>query len=207
MSLSAQLWRDSAPAVTAALAHPFVRGLADGSLPAAAFEGYVLQDAFFLDAYTRAYAMGVARSPDRQALEAFADLLAGAREERSAHERRAADRGLDLTAVAPAPATLAYTDFLLGAAGFGDLGVLCAAMAPCSRLYAHLGQELARAGVTGAYREWVDTYAAPDFDELAATLERLLDRYAADTPAVRAAYRRAMQLELAFFDGAWAQQA
>ena len=34
--------------------------------------------------------------------------------------------------------------------------------------------------------------------ELAATLEGLLDRYAADTPAVRAAYGRALELELAF---------
>jgi thiaminase/transcriptional activator TenA len=204
VSLSGRLWEASAGFAEQARAHPFVRGLADGSLPAAAFEGYVLQDAFFLDAYTRAYAMGVARAPDREGLEAFADLLAGAREERSLHERRAAERGLDLAAVEPHPATLAYTDFLLGAAGLGELGVLCAAMAPCSRLYAFLGATLAVAGVAEPYREWVDTYADPAFEELAATLERLLDRYATDGPAVRAAYRRAMDLELAFFTAALA---
>ena len=33
-------------------------------------------------------------------------------------------------------------------------------------------------------------------------LERLLDEQADDRPAVRAAYRRAMHLELAFFDAA-----
>jgi thiaminase/transcriptional activator TenA len=48
----------------------------------------------------------------------------------------------------------------------------------------------------------VNTYADPAFEELAATLERLLDRYAADTPAVRAAYARAVDLELGFFDAA-----
>jgi thiaminase/transcriptional activator TenA len=202
VSLAGELWGASAGAADAALAHPFVRGLADGSLPAAAFEGYVLQDAFFLDAYARAYAMGVARSPDREGLEAFADLLAGAREERSLHERRAAERGLDLAAVEPHPATLAYTDFLLGAAGLGELGVLCAATAPCSRLYAFLGATLAAAGVADPYREWVDTYADPAFEQLAATLERLLDRYATDGPAVRTAYRRALELELAFFTAA-----
>jgi thiaminase/transcriptional activator TenA len=31
-------------------------------------------------------------------------------------------------------------------------------------------------------------------------LENLLDRYAEDSPAVRTAYRRAMNLELAFFE-------
>lgn len=202
MSLSGELWADAAGAADAALQHPFVRGLADGSLPADAFAGYVLQDAFFLDAYTRAYAMGVARSPDREGLEAFADLLAGTREERALHERRAAERGLDLAVVRPHPATLAYTDFLLGVAGLGELGVLCAAMAPCSRLYAWLGATLAGAGVAGPYREWVDGYADPAFEELAATLERLLDRYATDGPAVRTAYRRAMDLELGFFTAA-----
>ena len=39
--------------------------------------------------------------------------------------------------------------------------------------------------------------------ETAATLERLLDQHAQDTPAVRTAYRRAMQLEVGFFDVAW----
>jgi thiaminase/transcriptional activator TenA len=202
VSLAAALWAGAADRAAAALAHPFVRGLADGSLPAAAYEDFVLQDAFFLDAYARAYAAGAARSPDREGLEAFADLLAGAREERRQHERRAAERGLDLAAVRPAAATLGYTDFLLATAGLGELGVLCAAMAPCSRLYAHLGRALAGEGVTGPYREWVDTYADPAFEELAATLERLLDRYGADTPAVRAAYARAVDLELGFFDAA-----
>lgn len=197
-SLAARLWASVAPAAAAALAHPFVRGLADGTLSAAAFGGYLLQDAFFLDACARAYAVGVARSPDRAGREAFADLLAGAREERAQHERRAAARGLDLAAVEPAPATLAYTDFLLGTAGLGELGVLCAALVPCTRLYAVLGRALADAGTAGPYREWVDTYADPAVAELAAALEGLLDRYAADTPAVRAAYGRALDLELAF---------
>jgi thiaminase (transcriptional activator TenA) len=198
-SLAARLWAASAPTVATALAHPFVRGLADGSLPAAAFDAYVLQDAFFLDACTRAYAMGVARSPDRAGLEAFADLLAGAREERAAHERRAEARGLALAAVEPNPATLACTDFLLRTAGLGELGVLCAAMVPCTRLYAVLGRALAADGMAGPYGEWVATYADAAVERLAASLEGLLDRYATDTPAVRGAYARALELELGFF--------
>ncbi len=46
------------------------------------------------------------------------------------------------------------------------------------------------------------TYADPGFEDLAVTLERLLDRYADDSPAVRATYRRAMQLEVSFFEAA-----
>ena len=49
------------------------------------------------------------------------------------------------------------------------------------------------------YHDWIETYAASGFEDQAATLEGLLERYAEDRSAVRLAYRRAMQLELAFF--------
>ncbi|GAB3320589.1 thiaminase II [Geodermatophilus aquaeductus] len=202
MSLSARLWADNADLAAAALEHPFVTGVADGTLPRGRFAGYVAQDAFFLEAFARAYALGVAHSRDRATLEALADLLAGVREELRLHDGYAARWGIDLTAVAPAPATLAYTEFLLATAALGDVGELCAAMTPCMRLYAHLGRALVPRA-TGPYREWVDTYADPAFEELAATLEALLDRVAVDTPAVRRAYRRAMELELGFFTAAW----
>ncbi|GAB3195820.1 thiaminase II [Geodermatophilus arenarius] len=202
MTLAADLWAGSADLAAAAREHPFVTGIADGTLPRERFAGYVAQDAFFLEAFARAYALGVAHSRDRATLESFADLLAGVREELRLHDGYAARWGIDLAAVRPAPATLAYTEFLLATAALGDVGEVAAAMTPCMRLYAHLGQALVPRA-TGPYREWVDTYADPGFEELAATLEALLDRLAAGTPAVRRAYRRAMELEVAFFDSAW----
>ena len=205
MSLSAALWADSADLAAAAVAHPFVTGIGDGTLPRERFAGYVAQDAFFLEAFARAYALGVAHSRDRATLETLADLLAGVRDELRLHDGYAARWGIDLATVPPAPATLAYTEFLLATAALGDVGELCAAMTPCMRLYAHLGQALVPRA-TGPYREWVDTYADPAFEQLAVTLEALLDRVAADTPGVRRAHRRAMELELGFFSAAWAPQ-
>ena len=70
------------------------------------------------------------------------------------------------------------------------------------RLYAFLGQALEEEGAAGPYEEWVRTYADPGFEALAARLEELLDRFAPDPDAVRADYRRAVELELAFFDAA-----
>jgi thiaminase/transcriptional activator TenA len=202
VSLSRELWHANADLAAEALAHPFVRGLADGSLPERLFAGYVAQDAFFLEAFARGYALGVAHSPDRSGVEAFADLLQGVREELRLHGGYAARWGIDLADVRPSEATLAYTDFLLATAALGDVGLLCAALTPCMRLYTHLGGALAGSHA-GRYRQWVDTYAAAEFAELAAILEQLLDQYAADTPSVRAAYRRAMRLEVGFFAAAW----
>ena len=73
-------------------------------------------------------------------------------------------------------------------------------MTPCMRLYAFLGQSLAATEVAPLYGEWVKTYADPGFEALAARLEALLDRHATDSAAVRANYRRAMELEYGFFD-------
>jgi thiaminase/transcriptional activator TenA len=202
VTLSADLWAANADLAAEALASPFVAGIGDGTLPRTAFATYVAQDAFFLESFARAYALGVAHSPDRATLDAFADLLAGVREELRLHAGYAERWGIDLAGVRPLPATTAYTDFLLATASLGGVGATCAAMTPCMRLYAHLGRSLSAARA-GDYAEWVTTYADPGFEELAATLERLLDRHAEDVPAVRSAYRRAMQLEVGFFDAAW----
>ena len=200
--LAQQLWERSADQAAAAAQHPFVRGLADGSLPREAFGVYVAQDAFFLECFARAYALGLARSPDRATLDAFADLIAGVRDELRLHASYAERWGVATTGVVPLPATTAYTDFLLATAALGGVGLTCAALTPCMRLYAFLGSGM-DAETAGPYGEWVRTYADPAFEALARTLEDLLDRHAGDTAEVAAAYRRAMDLEVAFFDAPW----
>ena len=92
---------------------------------------------------------------------------------------------------------------MLATAWLGGTGLICAAMTPCMRLYAHLGQRLAAAdGVAGPYAEWIDTYGEAHFEDLTARLEALLDEHARDTAEVRWAHRRALQLEVGFFDAA-----
>jgi len=201
MTLSTQLWSENSDLASEALTHPFVCRLGDGSLAREIFAGYLAQDAFFLQSLARAYALALAHSPDTPTLLALADLLAGVREELGLHASYAARWGIDMAGVEPASATLAYTEFLLATAATGGVGMVFAAMTPCMRLYAWLGAAL-DAGAAGPYAQWVQTYADPSFEALASRLERLLDEHADDRPAVRAAYRRAMHLELEFFDAA-----
>jgi thiaminase (transcriptional activator TenA) len=202
MSLARTLWGANTDLAEAAREHRFVRGLADGSLPVESFQSYVAQDAFFLESFARAYALALARSEDAQGVRDFAELISGVIEELELHAGYAGRWGVSLEGVKPVEATLAYTDFLLATASLGGVGETCAAMTPCMRLYAFLGQSLAGEGYDedNPYSEWIRTYADPEFEALAAKLEALLDRYAADTPVVRSAYRRAMALEIAFFE-------
>jgi thiaminase/transcriptional activator TenA len=197
---AAALWAANADLAEACLDDAFVRGLADASLPIECFRAYVAQDAYFLEAFARAYALALAHAPDRHGLDAFHALIGGVLDELGLHASYAARWQVDLTSNEPSAATQAYTDFLLAASSLKNVGETCAAMTPCMRLYAYLGQQLQRSATgDNPYREWIDTYADPTFEALAATLESLLDRYAQDSPSIREAYRRAMQLELAFF--------
>jgi thiaminase (transcriptional activator TenA) len=202
VSVAAQLWRDNADLARAALAHRFVRAITDGTLDRASYAAYIGQDALFLEVFARAYALALARSPDAHGVEAFADLIAGVRDELRLHRAVARRWGIDLAALRPAPATRAYTDFLLTTAARADPGLICAAMTPCMRLYAFLGRQLSRGPVAEAYREWVTTYADPGFETLAQRMEGLLDRYATEPGPVAEVYRQAMRLELDFFDAA-----
>ncbi len=196
------MWSDNADVAAEVLAHPFVQGIGNGSLPRELFAGYIAQDAFFLESFARAYALALARSPDTATLLTLADLLAGVRQELGLHASYAGAWGIDMAGVEPLPATLAYTEFLLATACSQESGVIYAAMTPCMRLYAWLGASL-DADTAGPYAQWVQTYADPGFEEIACALERLLDGQAEDTAALRSAYRRAMRLELAFFDAAF----
>ena len=199
-SLARRLWQANADWAQKILAHPFVQGLGDGSLPLGSFKSYVAQDAYFLDAFARAYAFCLAHGTSRDDLYGFSELIAGVLDELKLHKSYTERLQVSLDGVRPLKATQAYVDFLLGNARQGNLGETIAGMAPCMRLYAWLGQTLAKKDVAPAYADWVKTYSNPGFDALAVRLEELLDQHAVDSPAVRANYRCAMELEYGFFD-------
>ena len=202
MSLARMLWDENEDLAQTTLNHPFVRGIGDGTLPIESFRSYLAQDAFYLESFARAYALALAHAPGRGSMKDFAGLVTGTLEELELHDGYAARWGADLSDARPTATTLAYTDFLLSTAALKGVGETCAAMTPCMRLYAYLGRSLADEGYSqdNPYAEWIETYAEPGFESLAAGLEVLLDRHAEDTPDVHTAYRRAMELELAFFE-------
>ncbi len=200
---SLQLWGSNRDLADACLGHPFLQGIASGALAREPFRVYVAQDACFLEAFARAYALALARCPDREGVAVFKDLLVGVFEELELH-RGYAERWDVSLEPNPLPSTSAYCDFLLRTASLEPVGHTAAAMAPCMRLYAFLGQELApKLAPESPYREWVETYSSPEMEAHAAGLEGLLDRSGGDPERVAWLYRRAMELELAFFQAAW----
>ena len=200
MSLAGALWEANAESATRILAHPFVHGLGEGTLPVESFKRYVAQDAYFLEAFARAYAFCLAHGETRDDLHGFAELIAGVLDELKLHKSYVERWQVAEADIAPVAATRIYVDFLLATARRGKLGETIAALTPCMRLYAFLGRSLARRKVAPLYAEWVQTYADPGFEALAVRLEGLLDNHSRDDETVRALYRRALELEYDFFD-------
>ncbi len=205
MSLAERLWLENADLARACLRHPFIRGIADGSLSQRNFAWYVGQDYFYLHAFTRAYCIAAAKGVDWDATKAFHALAAGAIEETDLHKRYASRWGVDLNEVKPSAPTRRYTDFLLATAWGYDTGVTAAALTPCMRLYAHLGQEVAKecSRKDNPYIDWINSYSSQEFEALSQKLENLLDRYATPSKYVSETYNYAMLCERDFFDAAW----
>ena len=201
-SLADSLWHRNRVLAEAALEHPFVQGITSGKLAPATFAYDVGQDAAFLDAFCRAYALALAKSPDHDGLIAFRELLDAAAEELRLHRGYADRWNIELHQAAD-PATAAYTNFLLAVAALEPVGHIAAAMIPCLRLYAYLGQQLAAQTTPDSpYREWVMTYSSARFEALARRLEGLLDRYGGDHDRLAVLYQQALELEVRFFDAA-----
>ncbi|MGB3533646.1 MAG: TenA family protein [Microcoleaceae cyanobacterium] len=206
--ISRNLWNANSDLKTACLQHPFVQGIATGSLPEACFRYYVGQDAFFLTAFARAYSIAAAKTPDWEGFTTFHSLGDGVVEELRLHQRYAAEWGVDLQQIQPGIATRRYTDFLLATAWGQDVGLTTAAMTPCLRLYAFLGQSLAQSQTsTHEYSDWIKTYNDAAFEQLAQQLEDLMSRYITHQETEASSiYRYAMECELDFFEAAWCSQ-
>jgi len=191
----------------AAVTHPFVRGLEDGSLDEAAFRFYIRQDYLFLIDYGRLLSLGAARAPRLEWMRRFAGLASSVLEtEMALHREFAARWGVtDLEAVQVEPATAAYCNFLLRTASLGDFSELAAAVLPCMWSYAEIGATLRP--TSDRYREWIDMYASEEFGELAAWARSIVDDVDGDEDRMGAAFAASCEHELRFWDAAYAARA
>lgn len=214
---SARLRRLADPIWQAQHDHPFVRGIGDGSLDVDRFAFWIRQDYLFLIDYCRLFALAAARSPDLETLARFADLLqATARTEMDLHRAYAAEFGIsagELEAETKAPATRAYTDFLLRTAAQGDFVELIAALLPCLWGFFEIGERLARQPrpADARYNAWIEMYSSPEFGELAAWCRDLLDRQTAGLSEatwrrVEEAFLTSSRYELHFWEAAYRRE-
>jgi thiaminase/transcriptional activator TenA len=171
------------------LEHPFVRGLADGSLPIERFRFYLRQDYVFLIDYCRVFALAASKARELKEITLFAKLLIDTlTTEMDLHREYCQRLGIaldELERTAHAPITHAYTRHLLTAAYSGSIAGILSAILPCQLGYAEIAAALVRDyrdWTSSPYADWIRTYSSPEFVAGAEQLRALLDELTADWP-------------------------
>ena len=202
MPISNTLWESNFDLALLSLQTNFVQGIKTGNLPINIFKEYVAQDYFFLESFARAYGLAVSKSRNKKHIKTLSVLLSGVSEELILHETYAKEWDIDLTTNLIGPATKKYTDFLEEVSLNLSLIEIMSAMTPCMRLYSWLGKNLLNMISNNPYSEWILTYSDESFDNLAKSLENLIDEYKDpyDNDQLNFLYKRAMELELDFFN-------
>jgi thiaminase (transcriptional activator TenA) len=213
MDLFERLKAGAATEWRAYVGHPFVRGMADGSLPEASFRHYLVQDYLFLIHFARAYALAIYKSGSLEEMRgALGGLKAILDTEMELHVRLCGRWGLspeDLERAPEARATMAYTRFVLESGLRGDLLDLHVALAPCVIGYAEIGAALAQEpgalAESNPYREWIAEYSGEAYRQVATDARRHLDRLAtlslteARLPRLQTIFAQATRLEADFW--------
>lgn len=215
--LFARLRGDCREAWQAYTHHPFVAGMADGSLPEQAFRHYLGQDYLFLIHFARAYALAAYKADTLADMRAAAATLNALVDiEMPLHVDYSAGWGItqaEMEALPEAPACIAYTRFVLDKGMQGDLLDLQVALAPCVVGYGEIGARLANDPTTrregNAYAAWIDMYSGVEYQEVVeATLAQIdtLDaargseaRYA----SLKKTFEAATRLEADFWQMGW----
>ena len=213
-----ELRQSAAPIWEADLRHPFVRGIADGTLPMEKFKFYLIQDYLFLLDYSRVFAYGVIKAPDEATMALFSQLLNETlNTEMDLHRGYCEKFGISAAEMeqAPvAPTTHAYTRHVLNVAQSGTLAELIAGVLPCQWGYAEIGTTLAEQGGSPEplYQEWIEMYASEAFLALGKWLRSLLNKLTAESSSaekerLKRHFLFSSRYEYLFWEMAWTQEA
>lgn len=85
MPVATRLWTQARPRAYQCLYHPFVTALGAGTLPRACFEEFLLQDAFYLQGFSKAFAHAVTKASDMKHVLTLIRLMNGMEQELTTH--------------------------------------------------------------------------------------------------------------------------
>ena len=211
-----ELWNDIRPLYTKTVEHPFLKGLADGSLPRSRFQFYLVQDAHYLRTFAKVLSVLAAKAPREEwtlTLNQHARSALGA--ERELHEGLLASYGVSFDAVrdAPiAPTTYAYMSHLLAVAYQETFSHGLAAVLPCYWIYWEVGKELQKKGSKDAdYQRWIDQYASEEFGQAVEQVLEMMNTEAEHLNArsrkvLKEIFRTSTRYEWMFWDMAWREE-
>ena len=196
--------------------HPFVRGIADGTLDEEKFRYYMVQDYLYLIDYAKVFAIGVAKARDPETMRLFAgyvhQILDG---EMDIHKGYMQRLGIPLEEAERAPVALdnlSYTSYMLRVAYDEGPAEIAAAILSCALSYEYIAKEIVAKDPAAAdhpfYGEWVRGYADPGYAASNQVLVDLTERLTKDNSQAQLEHLTEIfiacsRYEGAFWDMAW----
>jgi thiaminase (transcriptional activator TenA) len=176
----------------AAVSHPMVRQIGDGTLPHPVFRRYFEQNVPYLLDYARAIGLILGKAPDMAAIDVLTRFLAQITGTEIPANLAFLGRlgGAAEAGGSPAPmlpTTYAYTRHLLYVAAQGNCAEGLAAVLPCQWSYAEFaGPLMVSLPADPLYADWISMFGIPGYGSLVEETTGLLDRLAgpADEPAM-----------------------
>ncbi len=197
-------------------AHPFIRELAAGELPAERFRFYLEQNLYYLPQYARVMALGAAKAGDERELAIFTAALRQVVDVEIPENRGLRQRVVELGApdrggaLEPAPANLAYTSWLSSLAFAGGTVEILAAVLPCTWSYGAIGRSMGPSAADHpVYGEWISFFGGERYNAVVQTMRDDLDQLIGDGDEQRleglaAIFKTGVRLERGFWDMAYA---
>lgn len=195
---------------SSAIRHRFVRELADGSIPDPVMAGYLVQDHRFLDSFLLLLGAGIAAADTFDARLRLARFTGEVSGEENTYFLRAFEAlgvSVDSRASVPdTPATTGFTKLFREAADTREYAAVLAVLLVSEWLYLEWASAVPRPLPTSfVHAEWIALHDNPAFHELVRFLRAELDRVGPRRRELSEDFfRRAVELELAFFDQAYA---
>lgn len=199
----------------ASIAHPFVRGIADGTLVLEKFKMYMMQDAYYLKHYTKVLALAAAKATCDEDIQYFLNTAKFIHDaELELHRTTFRELGVteeELANFEPAPAAYNYVSHMYSAVHNGDVAEAFAAILPCPWLYQEIGQYYkdAKPGVA-LYEQWIALYSSQEMVETIALQKTMMDRFAIEQPAkarvLTEHFKRSCYYEWMFWEMPWTLQ-
>lgn len=199
---------------TAATDHAFTRALADGSLPLEKMRWYLAQDYQFIDGFVRLLASAIAHAPSLADSVPAAQFLAVITGPENTYFLRCFEAlGMDEAArnPPPAPETQAFQALMAEAAASGSYEKMLAVLVVAEWVYLSWASPVnpPREDLPFWFAEWITLHAGEGFEGVVGYLRSQLDAQweALDENArteAESLFLRAVKLERAFWDAAWA---
>ena len=148
--------------------HPFVKGIADGSLDKEKFKYYMIQDYLYLIDYTKVFALGAAKAKDLSAMKLFAGythaILDGEMDIHRAYMARLGITPEEAETANVALDNLSYTSYMLRVAYEEGQAEVAAAILSCAVSYEVIAKKIVEKHPEALnhpfYGEWVSGYVA-----------------------------------------------